>query len=176
MDTVKTVKETHDLLRKGSKLYRLNWYIIYTTYISNWVIESFRHLQAPYTGWTYASWSLQGNQGEEKKLRNYQESTRFLEQEGKLITPVMVVVDFDPQSSGLQGYLERHLPGRAQKLLTFPGWHRTQARWQRDPCLSGGCTLAALCVASESWKWEVRRLSSIARISRFLPLDRKSVV
>lgn len=42
MHRVKTIKETSDLVRKGSKLYRLN--CIYTADFSIWVTASFRNL------------------------------------------------------------------------------------------------------------------------------------
>lgn len=44
---------------------------------------------------------------------NDQEITSFLGQEWKLTMPVMVIVDFYPQSSGLPGCLERLVPRRS---------------------------------------------------------------
>ncbi|KAJ7405047.1 hypothetical protein WISP_142092 [Willisornis vidua] len=83
----------------------------------------------------------QGNLGEEKTLINDQESTSFLEQEGKLAMPVMVVVDFYPQSSGCQGYLKRQEPRKSPEGYLTSGDHgHSESSTVIDPFIPSMCS------------------------------------
>lgn len=101
-----------------------------------------------------------------KSLQNDQKSTKFLEQDGKLGGR------WDQQSSaglrtpGLPGQARshRHCQGGPGDGLGGRGTRGTK------PALPGqGLSLAVFCMADESWKWQVRRLSASAPISLFPP-------